>query len=33
MGVDLDIVWGVTRRALPDLKRQIQAILDENDRV
>jgi uncharacterized protein with HEPN domain len=33
MGVDLDIVWGVTQQALPDLKRQIQAILDENDRV
>jgi uncharacterized protein with HEPN domain len=33
MGVDLNIVWGVTQRALPDLKRQIQAIFDENDRV
>jgi uncharacterized protein with HEPN domain len=33
IGVDLDVVWGVTQRALPDLKRQIQTILDENDRV
>lgn len=32
MGVDLDVVWGVTQRARPDLKRQIQTILDENDR-
>ena len=33
MGVDLDVVWGVTQRALPDLKRQIQMILNENNRV
>jgi uncharacterized protein with HEPN domain len=32
MGVDLDVVWGVTQRALPDLKRQIQTILNEKDR-
>ena len=33
MGVDLDVVWGVTQRALPDLKHQIQMIVDEHDRV
>jgi uncharacterized protein with HEPN domain len=33
MGVDLDVVWGVAQRALPDLKRQIQMIVDEHDRV
>jgi uncharacterized protein with HEPN domain len=32
MGVDLDVVWGVTQRALPDLKRQIQSIISEKDR-
>jgi uncharacterized protein with HEPN domain len=32
MGVDLDVVWGVTQRALPELKRQIQAILNERHR-
>jgi uncharacterized protein with HEPN domain len=31
LGVDLDVVWGVTQRALPDLKRQIQTILNEKD--
>jgi uncharacterized protein with HEPN domain len=33
MGVDLDVVWGVAQRALPDLKHQIQMIVDEHDRV
>lgn len=32
MGVDLHVVWGVTQRALPDFKHQIQTILNENDR-
>ena len=32
MGVDLGVVWGVTQRALPDLKLQIQTILNERDR-
>jgi uncharacterized protein with HEPN domain len=33
LGVDLDVVWGVTQQALPDLKRQIQTILAECDPV
>jgi uncharacterized protein with HEPN domain len=32
MGVDLHVVWGVTQQALPELKRQILAILNGNDR-
>jgi len=31
MGVDLDVVWEVTQGALPDLKRQLQMILNEKD--
>lgn len=30
--VDLDIVWNVAERNLPDLKRQIEAVLQEYDR-
>ena len=32
MGVDLDVVWAVTQHALPDLKRQLQTVLNEKDR-
>jgi uncharacterized protein with HEPN domain len=31
LGVDLNVVWGVTQSALPDLKRQIQMILNETN--
>ncbi len=31
LGVDLDIVWAVTRQALPELKRNIEAILSEDN--
>jgi uncharacterized protein with HEPN domain len=32
MAVDLNAVWEVTQLNLPDLKRQIQAILEDLDR-
>jgi uncharacterized protein with HEPN domain len=30
MGVDLDVVWGVTQQALPELKLNIEAILSHD---
>jgi uncharacterized protein with HEPN domain len=32
MGVDLSVVWAVTQQRLPEVKRQIQTILNERDR-
>lgn len=32
MGVDLDVVWGVTQQALPELKGSIEAILTEENK-
>jgi len=29
MGVDLNIVWSVTQESLPEFKRNIEAILEE----
>lgn len=31
MGVDLAAVWQITQRDLPDLKEQVQAILEASD--
>jgi uncharacterized protein with HEPN domain len=28
MGVDLEAVWGITQKDLPSLKRQVQRILN-----
>jgi uncharacterized protein with HEPN domain len=33
MGVDLNVIWEVTQHVLPDLRRQLHAILDEDRRV
>lgn len=32
MDVDLDVVWIVSQEAIPELKRQVTAILDEESR-
>ena len=32
MGVDLEIVWGVIQKALPEFKRNVEAILAEENR-
>ncbi len=29
MGVDLDAVWGITQKDLPNLKKHVQVILDD----
>lgn len=31
MGVDLEVVWGVTQQTLPELKRNVETILAEEN--